>query len=354
MGEERAQLLEQAAAADEELALLSEPYAPRLLAADATPEALAGLVATHGRLLIADDEGGLFGTLCGRYADGRAFLDSILKPYSAGGFRIDRVSKPPIIAPRALLAVLLSVQPHVLEEVTRHVEIVERGLLARFAVFYATRPNRDVRRTGHAIPEGVESAWRLCVRGLYELPRDGPVEVTATPEALDIFDDYAERFELQQRDEALSPAVASWLAKHVGRTARIATILHLGDGAKPTEPIPSETIKRAVDIAEVAAAHSRHAIDATSMASNGQRILTAVAAGKLGTEATVREIQRAVRSFRDAAAVKAALEQLAEHGLARARDERIWEFHPRSHPPPDSGGQPPQPVTFVTPVPSRG
>jgi len=74
----------------ERLDELGEPVLPRLLADDATPEALAGLLARHGSMGILAAESALLDNLAGRYAEGRANLHLACQAYSGEPTRIDR------------------------------------------------------------------------------------------------------------------------------------------------------------------------------------------------------------------------------------------------------------------------
>jgi hypothetical protein len=72
----------------EQLASFEVPVPTRLLADDATPEAVAGLLADQkGRLAIASTEGGIFDIVGGRYSDSTPNLDVYLKGYSGDSIR---------------------------------------------------------------------------------------------------------------------------------------------------------------------------------------------------------------------------------------------------------------------------
>ena len=66
---------------------------PRLLTEDVTPEGLASLLADHGRIIAASDEGSaLFENLAGRYARGSVSWDLFNKAHSGVDLAIDRKS----------------------------------------------------------------------------------------------------------------------------------------------------------------------------------------------------------------------------------------------------------------------
>ena len=102
-----------------ELAEFSEITAPRILADDITPEALASVMAAnHGTASIWSSEGGLLSILGGRYQnkDAGPNLDLILKAYSSDMAMVDRVGRPTDIIRSPALTIMLAVQPDVLEQ----------------------------------------------------------------------------------------------------------------------------------------------------------------------------------------------------------------------------------------------
>jgi replicative DNA helicase len=70
------------------------PSIPRLLADDATPEALATLLADHGRISLLSPEGGVFDMMAGRYQSGGPSLDVHLKGHAGDAIRVDRKGRP--------------------------------------------------------------------------------------------------------------------------------------------------------------------------------------------------------------------------------------------------------------------
>ena len=69
---------------------------PRLLADDATPEAIATLAAGQGgRLTIAAAEGGIFDIFAGRYTGGVKNLDVLLRGHAGDSYRVDRKGREP-------------------------------------------------------------------------------------------------------------------------------------------------------------------------------------------------------------------------------------------------------------------
>lgn len=90
------------------------PSIPRLLADDATPEALATLLADHGRISLLSPEGGVFDMMAGRYQSGGPSLDVYLKGHAGDAIRVDRKGRPAEYVEQPALTVGLAVQPEVL------------------------------------------------------------------------------------------------------------------------------------------------------------------------------------------------------------------------------------------------
>lgn len=116
-----------------ELERLEQPIVSRLLADDATPEALVSLLADHGgRIAVISAEGGLFDILAGRYTSGAANLDAVLKAYGCEPIRVDRKGRPAERIPHPALALGFAIQPAVLETINSRADLRGRGLLARY------------------------------------------------------------------------------------------------------------------------------------------------------------------------------------------------------------------------------
>jgi hypothetical protein len=72
------------------------PPLPRWLVDDATPEALAGLLATYGRIALLSPEGDVFDQMAGRYNQQVGpNLGVYLKGHAGDLLRVDRRGRPP-------------------------------------------------------------------------------------------------------------------------------------------------------------------------------------------------------------------------------------------------------------------
>jgi replicative DNA helicase len=108
--EARAEAIARAA----EAANLIVPPVPRWLVDDATPEALAGLLATYGRIALLSPEGDVFDQMAGRYSQAGPNLGVYLKGHAGDMLKVDRRGRPPEYVERPCLTIGLAVQPEVL------------------------------------------------------------------------------------------------------------------------------------------------------------------------------------------------------------------------------------------------
>ena len=166
--------LEERAAAEIELEKVAgeideigEPVTPRLLADDATPEALGGLLAKHGQIAILAAEASIIDNLIGRYdAKGSANLHLVCHAYTGEHTRVDRRGRDPEQLDRPLLTIALTVQPAVLRALIEHQIARGQGLVGRFA--YALPESQLGRRQINPprAPSDVHAAWERTVRGV--------------------------------------------------------------------------------------------------------------------------------------------------------------------------------------------
>jgi Protein of unknown function (DUF3987) len=91
------------------------PPVPRWLVDDATPEALAGLLAAYGRIALLSPEGDVFDQMAGRYNQAAGpNLGVYLKGHAGDLLKVDRRGRPPEYVDRPCLTIGLTVQPDVL------------------------------------------------------------------------------------------------------------------------------------------------------------------------------------------------------------------------------------------------
>ena len=253
----------------EELSQGGVPVLPRLLADDATPEALASLLAEQrGRIAVLSAEASVFGLMAGRYsAGGGPNLDVYLKGHSGDNLRVDRKGRVPEFIHRPALTFGLAIQPVVLREIADMQGFRGKGLLARF--LYSLPESTLGRRIVDppSLSDGIRERYRRNVRALLTLTDpeawESPHVLSLSSLAEEGFLFFQEWVEPQLGEFGELGTIADWGGKIVGAVARIAGVLHLANHAGEKEPwstpIQAETLIRATEIGKYLIAHGRAA-----------------------------------------------------------------------------------------------
>jgi hypothetical protein len=253
---------------------------PRLLADDATPEALAGLLATHGRLAIIEAEGPIVDNLLGRYdGKGSANLTLVCKAYDGDPHQTDRRGREGDSIERPLMAIALTTQPHVLSRVVSDEIARAQGLVSRFGfVLPESRLGDRGVDTPHVPPE-LHEAWERTVRRVSGLEfadttDTTPPFVSSVSNPLKTFFNLSLSLSIQANELFLAlqreqeprlreggdlRAMADWVNRRHGRVARVAGLLHLVEHSVD-EPISAATMRSAIRIGDYLLEHARAAL----------------------------------------------------------------------------------------------
>jgi replicative DNA helicase len=263
--DEREQLISEAADALLMAEAVTVPPTPRLLADDATPEALTSLIAQQGgRLAVLSDEGDVFDVIAGRYNNMPNFA-VYLKGHAGTPLRVDRKGRSPehIAAPALTLG--LAVQPDVLRSIADRPGFRGRGLLARF-LYSLPESNVGRRRVNTApVPEDISEAYddqlSILVRSLGEWT--DPAVLTLTDDAHHVLVEFEAHLEPRLGDGGDLSAIADWGAKLAGAAVRLAGLLHLAANVKTGwgRPIDANSMACAVRLAHYFAAHALAVFD---------------------------------------------------------------------------------------------
>ncbi|MGD0679648.1 MAG: YfjI family protein, partial [Polyangiaceae bacterium] len=328
------------------------PASPRLIADDATPEAVGRLLAEqHGRLGVFSSEGGPFAILAGRYSDGRVNCELFCKAHSGDAYDLDRIGRPSIHLAAPLLTIGLTVQPSVIAGLASTPAFRTLGLLARF--LYALPRSRVGGRQANPLPvtDAVRDEYGRVVRAVAQIAEefDTRGELVARPIPLS---DPARRRLIDFKAEIephLGPggdlqAMADWGNKLPGLVARLAGILHVGDHAADAVKIPieNEVMGRALAIGRYAVEHARVAFGlmgadpATTLAKHIWAWCRRSDAGPITRHTIHRALQARVQC---AAELDAAIAVLVERSLLR----EVHDAGPRRR------GRPSSPVFELNP-----
>jgi hypothetical protein len=340
-----------------EASSLIVPPVPRWLVDDATPEALAGLLATYGRIALLSPEGDVFDQMAGRYNQQVGpNLGVYLKGHAGDLLKVDRRGRPPEYVERPCLTIGLAVQPEVLRGLASRPGFGGRGLLARF--LYSLPASLVGRRQPGAppVPQTVNDRYALELTALaasLTIPVDlnageGPAVLTLDQEAADLLLGF-ER-ELEPRLAAGSgdlAHLAGWAAKLAGAACRLAGLLHLAGHLRDgwNRPIDAATFAAARRLADYLVEHARAVFDlmgADPRVDDARWLLEWINRTNLA-QFTRRDAHRAAPRGRSAKAtdLDPALTLLEEHGWLRRVD---------ADSPGPRGGRPPSPRYLVNPL----
>jgi len=272
-----------------ELAEAAEFVEPRLLTDDATPEGLAGLLADHETgIAVLSAESAVIDNLLGHYSDkGKANLHVVCKAYNAERAYVDRRGTAALIIPRPLLGITLFSQPFVLEHVLAHGTARGQGLIGRFILVDASAASyvgrRQIEPPPAAVPQYLHEAWERIVqrvrcandatqptKGDSEHSKGGFVGSVASedvrlltlslsPSSKKLLTELEVSLEPRQADGADLATYRDWVSRHHGRVARTAGLLHLAE-RPPDQPIPVDTMQRALRIGDYFLEHGQLAL----------------------------------------------------------------------------------------------
>jgi replicative DNA helicase len=334
------------------------PPIPRWLVDDATPEALAGLLATYGRIALLSPEGDVFDQMAGRYNQGAGpNLGVYLKGHAGDLLKVDRRGRPPEYVQRPCLTIGLTVQPEVLRGLASRPGFGGRGLLARF--LYSLPPSLVGRRQPGAPPvlAAVADRYTLELQALAatlttsagpDAADDGPALLTLHQAAGELLLGFEQ--DLEPRLAAGSgdlAHLAGWAAKLAGATCRLAALLHLARHLRDgwARPISADTFAGAARLAGYLVDHARAVFDlmgADPRTDDARWLLDWIT--RTGqAQFTRRDAHRAAPRgrFPKATNLDPALSLLEEHGYLRRVD---------ADPTGSKGGRPPSPRFLVNPL----
>jgi replicative DNA helicase len=347
--EARAEAIARAA----EAARLVVPPLPRWLVDDATPEALAGLLAIYGRIALLSPEGDVFDQMAGRYSQAGPNLGVYLKGHAGDLLKVDRRGRPPEYVERPCLTIGLAVQPEVLRGLAGRPGFGGRGLLARF--LYSLPESLVGRRQPGAPPvvPAVADRYALEMHALAAslsalAGDDGPALLALDPQATElllVFErDLEPRLAAGSGDLA---HLAGWAAKLAGATCRLAGLLHLAGHLRDgwNRPISADTFAGAIQLAGYLVEHARAVFDlmgADPRVDDARWLLEWIS--RTGqAQFTRRDAHHAAPRgrFPKATDLDPALALLEEHGWLRRVD---------ADSPGPRGGRPPSPRFLVNPL----
>jgi hypothetical protein len=342
----------EAIAAKQMIDSIKVPAAPRMIADDATPEALASLLAEQGGQIAAmSAEGDLFDIMSGRYSrDGQASnLGVFLKGHAGDLLLIDRKGREPERIEHPALTITLCIQPSVLRDIAGRPALRGRGLLAR-VLYSLPRDIVGYRKVNpDLMPGHVKDGYARDLKALALTMAEWttPAVLMLTPAAREILAAYQERIEPRLRAaEGDLASIRDWASKLAGAVVRIAGLLHLAEHIKDgyARPIDAGTMERAILIGDYFTDHALAAfarMGADPLSDKAAAVLAWIRRSQVG-EFTRRDLFDGIRGtvFTKAEDVDEPLELLIDHGYIQLIDRPATTKR---------GGRPPSPRYAVHP-----
>lgn len=318
--------LEKAQEITDELIKLKKKREILLAVKDATPEALATIMAQHnGRMAIIDSEGAIFDVLSGIYSGGASNINLILEAYDGDDYSIIRCTRESTMIKKATLTIGIMTQPAHFEKAMANRQFVERGFLNRFLFAFPEYHVEKAELDSPDIPHEVQAEYDNIVNKLLKMPYpDTEMQtITMDKQAVTIFRQYHDLIKMQIECGMLED-MKEWALKQFGRTMRIAGILHLCSGKDAEEPLSCDTALQATRIGLWTMNHADYAMiqqSSDKLYENAKYMLLRIKeSGKLFFSKT--ELQRVCRKIKTAEERKSTLDFLEDLNYIKIIEEK--------------------------------
>ena len=322
------------------------PRPPRLIADDATPEALTSLLADNGgRMAVMSSEGGVFDLMTGKYSD-RANLEVFLKAWSADTIQVDRIGRDPEYVRKPALTIGLTVQPMVIQRLANKPELAGRGLTARF--MYSLPPSnvglRDMtRRRANRTPQ--QRAYDAALVDLYRRLASYTTagRLSMSDEDVETFFAWRQSIELRRGAGGDLEALAEWTTKLEASVLRLAGLLHLAHGGAHHGTLDAGVLQLALRVADywIEHAFAVHDLWGTDDTLAAARVILAWLTREELTTFTASDLQKKLRRTFDR--IKDTVEPLrllVERGWIRPTSEGPIEVGKPGKPSPGFAAHP--------------
>lgn len=327
--------LQDALDCQKELDELEEVTLMRLILDDVTPEALVKIMKENDeRIAIVSAEGGIFGTMAGRYSD-KTNIDIFLKGYTGEYYSTARIGRQGHELGHPLITILLAVQPQVILDIMDNHDFRGRGLLARF--LYSIPPSLVGKRKYQTKPINpfIREQYEKLVYDLLDIPdMFGERVIRLSPEAARISEQYNQWIEVRLTSEFED--IEDWAGKLHGNTMRIAGVFHLIKHRVDAhnEPLSADTMEAAVQVGKYYLEHSKAAFDIMGLSDpqdvkDAKYIISRLGqidrndkTDKIDKIISKRDLFRLCQQFKAIDEMELGLTILKEHGYIAIRKEK--------------------------------
>jgi replicative DNA helicase len=314
------------------------PKPPRLIADDATPEALTSLLADNqARMAVMSSEGGVFDLMTGKYSD-RANLEVFLKAWSGDTIQVDRIHREAEYVRKPALTIGLTVQPMVIQRLANKPELAGRGLTARF--MYSLPPSnvgtRDMTRR-RAKRSAQQKVYDAALIDLYSRMSaySTPGRISLSDADVDRFFAWRDSIEKRRGEGGDLHGMAEWTTKLEASVLRLTGLLHLAYGGAHHGVIDAGMLELALVVGDywIQHAFAVHDLWGTDDTLAGARMILGWLSREGVETFTASDVQKKLRSHFDR--IKDVVEPiglLVERGWIRPMFEGPLEVGKRGSP----------------------
>lgn len=234
----------------------------KLIVDDVTPEALVSTMKENNdRIGIVSAEGGIFGTMAGRYND-HTNIDIFLKGYSGEYYSTARIGRQGNTLKHPLITIVLAVQPQVICDIMDNKEFSGRGLLARFLYSIPNSLVGSRKYRTEPVNKALKEDYNNLIKDLIKTNEMDFERTIHLSEEADLQSEiYNQQIERRLTDDL--EQIEEWAGKLHGNTMRIAAIFHIvkyGWDAVNV-PLEAETLAGAIKVGQYYLEHSMAAFD---------------------------------------------------------------------------------------------
>lgn len=234
----------------------------KLIVDDVTPEALVSTMKENNdKIGIVSAEGGIFGTMAGRYND-HTNIDIFLKGYSGEYYSTARIGRQGNTLKHPLITIVLAVQPQVICDIMDNKEFSGRGLLARFLYSIPNSLVGSRKYRTEPVNKALKEDYNNLIKDLLKTNEMDFERTIRLSEEADLQSEiYNQQIERRLTDDL--EQIEEWAGKLHGNTMRIAAIFHIvkyGWDAVNV-PLEAETLAGAIKVGQYYLEHSMAAFD---------------------------------------------------------------------------------------------
>lgn len=304
----------------------------KLIVDDVTPEALVSTMKENNdRIGIVSAEGGIFGTMAGRYND-HTNIDIFLKGYSGEYYSTARIGRQGNTLKHPLITIVLAVQPQVICDIMDNKEFSGRGLLARFLYSIPNSLVGSRKYRTEPVNKTLKEDYNNLIKDLLKTNEMDFERTIHLSEEADLQSEiYNQQIERRLTDDL--EQIEEWAGKLHGNTMRIAAIFHIvkyGWDAVNV-PLEAETLAGAIKVGQYYLEHSMAAFDMMGLSDpqdvkDAKYIISRIEQNdktdKNDKTIPKREVLRLCQRFSTAEEMEPGLQVLVEHGYIAIKKEK--------------------------------